>query len=171
MPIYYKLRKYIDKDKQGGKISKSMNINANKGGVYMKYAVIYKSKRNNKKLAKAIGEAIGVTPQELATFDTNQEVDVLFFGAGIYAGGVTPDVLTYIDKFESGKIKKVVLFSSSGHGTNQYQTLIDKFQSLGITVEEEVYTCLGRAFFFKNRNNPNTEEIGGAASFAKKYVI
>jgi len=42
----------------------------------MKYAVIYKSKRNNKKLAQAIGEAIGVIPQKLEAFDTNQEVDV-----------------------------------------------------------------------------------------------
>lgn len=137
----------------------------------MKYAVIYKSKRNNKKLAKAIGEAIGVTPQELASFDTDQEIDVLFFGAGIYMGGVTPDILSYVEKFKPDKIKKVVLFSSSGHGINQYQTLIDKFKSLGITVEEEVYTCLGRAFFFKNRNNPNPEEVSSAASFAKKFVI
>lgn len=136
----------------------------------MKYAVIYKSKRNNKKLARAIGDAIGVTPQELASFDANQEVDVLFFGASIYGGGVSPDVITSLEKFKPEKIKKVILFSASGFGTNQYQTLIDKFQDQGIAVEQEVYTCLGRAFFFKNHNHPNTEEINGAASFARKYV-
>lgn len=136
----------------------------------MKYAVVYKSKRNNKKLAKAIGDAIGVTPQELAAFDTNQEVDVLFFGASIYGGGVSPDVITSIEKFKPEKIKKVILFSASGFGTNQYQTLIDKFESQGIAVEEEVYSCLGRAFFFKNYNHPNEEEVNGAATFARKYV-
>lgn len=136
----------------------------------MKYAVVYKSKRNNKKLAHAIGEVIGVIPQELAAFDTNQEVDVLFFGASIYGGGVAPDVLTYIEKFTSDKIKKLILFSASGFGTNQYQTLIDKFRSQGIAVEEEVYTCLGRAFFFKNHNHPNAEEVNGVASFARKHV-
>ena len=136
----------------------------------MKYAVIYKSKRNNKKLAKAIGDAIGVTPQQLAAFDANQEVEVLFFGAGIYGGGVSPDVLTNIEKFKPEKIKKVVLFSASGFGTNQYQTLIDKFQDQGIEVDQEVYTCLGRAFFLKNHNHPNEEEVKGAATFARKYV-
>ena len=136
----------------------------------MKYAVVYKSKRNNKKLAKAIGDAIGVTPQELAAFDTNQEVDVLFFGASIYGGGVSPDVITSIEKFKPEKIKKVILFSASGFGTNQYQTLIDKFESQGIAVEEEVYSCLGRAFFFKNHNHPNEEEVNGAATFARNYV-
>lgn len=136
----------------------------------MKYAVVYKSKRNNKKLAKAIGEAIGVTPQELSTFDTNQEVDVLFFGASIYGGGVAPDVLTCAQKFKADKIKKVVLFSASGFGTNQYQTLIEKLESQGINVEKEVYTCLGRAFFFKNHSHPNEEEVNGVATFAKKYI-
>lgn len=136
----------------------------------MKYAVVYKSKRNNKKLAKAIGEAIGVTPQELAKFDTNQEVDVLFLGAGIYGGGVAPDVLSCIEKFKADKIKKVVLFSSNGFGTNQYQTVIEKLESLGITVEKDVYTCLGRAFFFKNHSHPNAEEVNGAATFARKYI-
>lgn len=137
----------------------------------MKYAVVYKSKRSNKKLAKAIGEAIGVTPQELTSFDTNQEVDVLFFGASIYGGGVAPDVLTWIDKLQADKIKKVVLFSASGFGTNQYQTVIEKLESQGITVEKEVYTCLGRAFFFKNHSHPNSEEVNGAATFASKYIV
>ncbi|WP_455714699.1 hypothetical protein [Anaerosporobacter sp.] len=135
----------------------------------MKYAVVYKSKRSNKKLAKAIGEAIGVTPQELTTFDTNQDVDVLFFGASIYGGGVAPDVLTSVEKFKADKIKKVVLFSASGFGTNQYQSLIEKLESQGITVEKDVYTCLGRAFFFKNHSHPNTEEVKGVATFARKY--
>ena len=71
----------------------------------MKYAVVYKSKRNNKKLAHAIGEAIGVIPQELAAFDTNQEVDVLFFGASIYGGGVAPDVLTYIESLRQIRLR------------------------------------------------------------------
>lgn len=136
----------------------------------MNIAVVYKSKKCNKKLAIGIGKAINVEPQDISQFDDTKEYDVVFFGASIYGGSVAPDVFAKILTWKKENIKKVVLYSANGFGKNQYQLVIDTLRENGIEVEENVYTCLGQAFFFKNHGHPKAEEVDAAGKFAVEML-
>lgn len=136
----------------------------------MKIEIVYKSKKNTRKLAEAMGKALNVVPKPLNGKTEVEEADILFLGFGIYADDVHEDVKNFIENLNPEKIKKIVLFSTSGRGVEQAEKVKEKIKECGLNLEKDSYHCSGQAFLFINRNHPTLQEINGAAEFAKKFV-
>ena len=136
----------------------------------MKIEIVYKSKRNTKKVAEAIGQALNVKPKSISTDIIISEADILFLGCGIYAGDVHKDVKEFVEKLDSQKVKNVVLFSTSGHGEDQLNLLRDKIKECGLNLNDKTYCCKGRAMIFISRNHPDNNDLNEAIKFAKSFL-
>ena len=72
----------------------------------MKIRVIYKSKKNTKKIAEAIGKQLGVKPEEITNTLQVKEADIIYLGCGIYAGDVPVEVKEFVMKLQGEKLGK-----------------------------------------------------------------
>ena len=81
--------------------------------------VMYKSRKNNKKVAQAMAKALGV---EAESIDGAQEVkaDLLFLGCAVLGGNARPEMERFVEGLDSGSVSRVALFSSNGYGTDQF---------------------------------------------------
>ncbi|XHB95176.1 hypothetical protein AAFF39_08455 [Lactococcus garvieae] len=55
-----------------------------------------------------------------------EEVEVLFLGAGVWFASVTKDMKEYLAALDSGKIKQIVAFSTSGHLESAIKKLLQQ---------------------------------------------
>lgn len=136
----------------------------------MKIEILYKSKRNTKKVAEAIGKALNVQAKELNSKTKLEETDILFLGCGIYAGDVHKDIKEFVEKLDSEKVKKIVLFSTSGYGNDQLQSLKDKIKECRLNLEDKTFCCKGRAMIFVSRSHPNSDDLAEAVKFAESFL-
>ena len=97
----------------------------------MKVEIVYKSKRNTKKIADAIGKALKIMPVEITETTKVENADILFLGSGIYAGDVPKEVKDFVKTLTSTNVKKVVLFTTSGGGDDQTEQLKEVIRSQG----------------------------------------
>ena len=135
----------------------------------MNVKVRYYSKTGNtKKLAEAIAEAAGVKGETVAE-PVNDETDVLFLGAAVYAYGVSKEIKDFIGKLNPSLVKKVVVFSDSALAERAYPSVARLLKDKGINVAEENFYCRGQ-FLHLHTGRPNAEDLASAKSFAKKIV-
>ena len=134
----------------------------------MNTQIIYHSKKHTKKIAEAMGKAIGVIPQKMEAGTVLQEADILFWGCGIYGGNVLPEVMQFAETLDPEKIKKIVLFTTSAKGEDQTAPLREKLISRGLNVDERTFAGKGSFMLFVNPNQPDKKEESKAAEFAKK---
>ena len=127
--------------------------------------VMYKSRKNNKKVAQAMAKALGV---EAESIDGAQEVkaDLLFLGCAVLGGNARPEMERFVEGLDSGSVSRVALFSSNGYGTDQFAALREKLKAKGIEVEAGAFSCKGSAFIFKNMGKPAQEDLEAAKRFA-----
>lgn len=135
----------------------------------MKIQVVYKSKRNNKKLAEAIAQELHVKAQSIFGV-TDVEADILFLGCAILGGNIPPEMEQFVEQLDASKVKQVALFTANGYGTDQYAPLKETLSAKGIAVAKEVFSCKGNAFIFINMGKPGREELQQAAEFAKRIA-
>ena len=135
----------------------------------MNIKVIYKSKKNTKKVAEAIAKALNVEACSMEEVGSIDPTDILFLGCGIYGGNVTPEMNGFVDKISPDTVKKVVLFTTSGMGKNQTENFVELLKSNGIIVETEAFSGVGK-FLFKNRKQPDENTMKEAIAFANKIV-
>lgn len=136
----------------------------------MKIEIVYKSKRNTKKVAEAMGQALNVKSKNISDNPIIKEADILFLGCGIYAGDVHRDVYEFVGKLNHQQIKKVVLFSTSAKGEEQMQKLKDKIKECKLNLDNNTYCCKGKAMIFMNREHPNTNDLNEAVKFAESFL-
>lgn len=136
----------------------------------MKIEIVYKSRRNTRKVAEAIGRALKVKPKDISKNTTIDEADILFLGCGIYAGDVHNDVKTFIEKLDSHKVRNIVLFSTCGKGEDQMDKVRDKINECGLNLNDRAYCCKGRAMIFVNRANPDADDLNEAVKFAESII-
>ncbi|MGB4660030.1 MAG: flavodoxin family protein [Mobilitalea sp.] len=132
----------------------------------MKIVIAFKSKKNTRKLAMAMGDALHTKPLELDGTAKVEDADLLFLGFGIYAGEVPKEVSDFVKTLNPEKIKKVVLFMTCGSGLDQSEKLKETIRNQGLTLEEKTFCCKGKMFVFANRNQPNSEDLQHAVKFA-----
>jgi flavodoxin len=147
-------------------IQKNKKLKENK---FMKTAVRYYSKSGNtKKLASAIAEALGVTA---ASTDEAilEQIDVLFLGGALYAGGIDAHLRDYIKKLSVEKVKSVALFSSSASGRTIRPQVEKLLNGTGITIVGNEFAREGR-FLFIHSGRPNEKDCAEAAAFAKAII-
>lgn len=136
----------------------------------MKVEIVYKSKRNTKKIADAIGKALKIMPVEITETTKVENADILFLGSGIYAGDVPKEVKDFVKTLTSTNVKKVVLFTTSGGGDDQTEQLKEVIRSQGLTLEERTFCCKGQMFLFMNRSFPRDVDLQNAVSFVKSIL-
>ena len=135
----------------------------------MKAAVRYFSKGGNtKKLADAIAS---VAACEAKTVDVpvEEEVDVLFLGASVYAYGIADEVRRFISGMDISKIKKVCVFSTSALAQRAFPEIEKALKDTGVTVDQRNFYCRG-SFLMMHKGRPNESDLKDAEAFAKEVL-
>lgn len=133
-----------------------------------KTAIVYATlTRHSKKIAEAIGRALGVKAENISDLPALENMDLLFIVGGIYGGKSLPALLNYVGALEAASVKKAVLVTSSAR--EQKQDHVRRLlQEKGIEVLDE-FTCPG-SFLFISHGRPNKEDLQQAAGFALRLA-
>ena len=135
----------------------------------MKTAVRYYTKTGNtKRLAEAIGEAIGTDALPLST-PIDEPVDVLFLGNSYYAFTIDPEVRDFIRNLDKDKVGKIVNFGSAAMLNSTYKKVKAEADKVGIPMDEREFHCKGE-FKGVHKGKPDAEDLKAAADFAKNII-
>lgn len=134
----------------------------------MKIAIRYYTKTGNtKKLAEAIGSAIGV---EAKTVDEplTEDIDILFLGSAVYAAGIDQKIKDFIKNINVN-VGEVVNFSSAALIESTYKQVKKEVEANGLKMSENEFHCRG-AFKFVHRGRPNDDDLRDVQEFAKRII-
>lgn len=135
----------------------------------MKIAVRYYTKTGNtKKLAEAIGKALGVEALPIST-PVTEPVDLLFLGNSYYAFSIDPEVRNFIRGLDKNKVGKIVNFGSAAMLNSTYKKVKAEAVKVGIQMDEREFHCRGE-FKGIHKGKPDESDLKAAAEFAKKIV-
>ena len=135
----------------------------------MKIAVRYYTKTGNtKRLAEAIGKAVGVEALPLSTPIT-EPVDILFLGNSYYAFTIDPEVKAFVQGLDKTMVGKIVNFGSAAMLNSTYKKVKAVADKVGIPMEEREFHCKGE-FKGLHKGRPNEADLKAAAEFAKEMV-
>lgn len=140
----------------------------------MKYAVRYASRGGNTRaVADEIAKKIDVKAERISE-PLEEEVDVLFLGAGVWFASVTKDMKEYLAALDSGKIKQIVAFSTSGHLESAIKKITAAAKDKGIKVNEESFdlhlNMQGMSFFAPAGGDLTKEQINEVDAFVDKVL-
>lgn len=139
-----------------------------KGGDYMKIAIRYYSRGGNtRKMAKAVSEAVGVTAYT-ADKPLTEDVDILFLGSAMYAGGVDGHIKEFINGINV-KVGKVVSFSTTAAAKSTYKNIAKLLEVRNIPLAAEEFSCKG-SFALMHRGKPDRDDLAALARFAKSII-
>ncbi len=134
-----------------------------------KISVIYATMtKHSKKIAEAVGAALGVSAQNIADKPVVGETDLLFVVGGLYSGESLPDLLDYVSGLSSEQVKSAALITSSVSNKKGQEGVRSRLNGNGIPVLEE-FRCLGNFVFFK-LSHPNKSEVQNAVDFAVRLA-
>lgn len=98
-------------------------------------SVRYQSRGGNSKaVADLIAEAFGLDAQEISRPEELEKTELLILGGGVYWGKMSKKLRHFVQNIESGKVKQVALFQTSGNTKGPLDTLENTLKSKGITV-------------------------------------
>jgi hypothetical protein len=134
-------------------------------------SVVYATKtQHSKKLAEAVGMALGVRSKSVDQCIKGEQVELLFIVGGIYASKCHPDLVAYVQTLENGQVRNVVLITSSVSITHRKQQEIREIlNKKGIAVLDEI-TCPGALFLIKF-THPDKRDIQSVAESAKRIAV
>lgn len=134
----------------------------------MKIAVRYYFRGGNtKKLADAIAKAAGVAA-EAVSVPLTEDVDILFLGSSVYAGGVDDEVKSFIKGIDV-RVGKVVNFSTAALVRSTYKQVEKLLSEKNIPLAQEEFYCRG-SFALLHRGRPNAQDCAAAAQFAGRLI-
>jgi flavodoxin len=135
----------------------------------MKIAIRYYTKTGNtKRLAEAIGKAVGVDAQPIST-PVTEPVDILFLGNSYYAFTIDPEVRNFILSLDKGKVGKIVNFGSAAMMNSTWKKVKAVADKVGIPMDEREFHCKGE-FKGLHKGKPDEADCKAAADFARKIV-
>lgn len=136
----------------------------------MKVMIVYSTKAGKtEKVAKAMGEQLGIIPVNVIYKPIVSDIDVLFVGSGIYFGTVSEEMRLFLDTLRVNAAKKIVLFSTSVTGKDRLPELREELLDKGFSVSDSSFHCKGKFFFF-NFSHPNAKDLSNAVSFADEIM-
>lgn len=139
-----------------------------KGDFNMKIAVRYYTKSGNtKKLADAIAKVAGVEALPVSE-PLREDVDILFLGSSVYAGGVAGDVKKFVSSINV-TVGEVVNFSTAALIESTYKQVKKVVEAKGIQMSDKEYHCRG-TFTMLHRGKPDKNDIQNVANFAKEII-
>ena len=135
----------------------------------MKIAIRYFSRSGNtKKLADAISKVVGVDA-ETTSVPLEDDVDILFLGSSVYAGGVDNEVKEFVNGI-GVKVGKVVNFSTAALLKSTYKQVSKLLAEKHIPFATEEFHCRG-SFAVMHKGRPNADNCKAAAEFARKITV
>ena len=135
----------------------------------MKIAIRYYTKTGNtKKLADAISKVSGVKA-ETVNVSLTEDIDVLFLGSSVYAGGIDKAVKEFISTLSDKKVGRVINFSTAALLPSTYKQVAKLLKQEGITLDEQEFHCRG-SFQIMHRGKPDEKDLGAVRSFAKQIL-
>lgn len=139
----------------------------------IKAGIVYATKtKHSKKLAEAIGSALNIKAENIASQPNFGDIDLLFIIGGIYGGESMPELLEYVRKLNPSVVKSVALVTNCGSGRQKQITVRKILEDNGIRVIDE-FVCKG-AILFVALSHPNAHDLMAAVDFAesiKKRLI
>ena len=135
----------------------------------MRIAVRYYTKTGNtKRLAEAVGKAIGVEALPISE-PISEPVDILFLGNSYYAFSIDPEVRDFVRSLDKNLVGKIVNFGSAAMLNSTYKKVKAEADKVGIPMDEREFHCKGE---FKNlhKGRPNDEDLKAVSEFAKRIV-
>ncbi len=130
-----------------------------------KIRIVYATKtRHSKKLALAIGNVLNVRAENVSENPAPGETDLLFIVGGLYGGASLPELLDFVRKLDSSKVKNAVLVTSCASNKQGQDNVRKLLEEKMIPVLDE-FICLG-SFLLMKAGHPNKEEILAAVDFA-----
>lgn len=135
----------------------------------MKIAVRYYTKTGNtKRLAEAIGRAVGAEALPIDT-PVAEPVDVLFLGNSYYAFTIDPEVRDFVRRLDRDKVGRIVNFGSAAMLNSTYKKVRAEADKAGIPMDEREFHCRGE-FKGIHRGKPDEADLKAAAAFARAIV-
>ncbi len=135
----------------------------------MKIAVRYYTKTGNtKRLAKAVGEAVGAEALPISE-PINDYVDILFLGNSYYAFSIDPEVRSFIRSLDSSKVGRIVNFGSAAMLNSTYKKVKAEAEKAGIAMDKREFHCKGE-FKGIHKGRPDDDDLKAAADFAKSII-
>jgi flavodoxin len=135
----------------------------------MKIAVRYYTKTGNtKRLAKAVGEAVGAEALPISE-PVNDYVDILFLGNSYYAFSIDPEVRSFIRSLDSSKVGRIVNFGSAAMLNSTYKKVKAEAEKAGIVMDKREFHCKGE-FKGIHKGRPDDNDLRAAADFAKSII-
>jgi flavorubredoxin len=95
------------------------------------------------------------------------QIDILFTGASIYAGGISGAIRKFLKNLDQKQAAKVVVFGSSVSGKSALAEIKSILEPKGIPVSEEAFQCKG-SFLGFCRGHPDADDLARAEDFAKR---
>lgn len=130
-----------------------------------KTAVLYATKtQHSKKLAEAIGSALGVKANNITEQPDLRDVELLFIVGGIYGGVSLPELLTFVSGMEAPALKRAALVTNCASGKQRQAALRKILEEKGVQVIDE-FVCKG-AILFVSLPHPNAKDLKNAVDFA-----
>ena len=135
----------------------------------MKIAVRYYTKTGNtKRLAEAIGKAVGAEALPISAPIT-EPVDILFLGNSYYAFTIDPEVRTFVRNLDPKKVGSIVNFGSAAMMNSTWKKVKAEAEKAGIPMDEREFHCRGE-FKGIHKGKPDESDLKAAAAFAKKII-
>ena len=135
----------------------------------MKTAVRYYTKTGNtKRLAEAIGKAVGTKALPISEPIT-EPVDILFLGNSFYAFSIDPEVRDFVRRLDKNKVGKIVNFGSAAMLNSTYKKVKAEADKVGIPMDEREFHCKGE-FKGIHKGKPDEADLKAAADFARKIL-
>lgn len=135
----------------------------------MKIAVRYYTKTGNtKRLAEAIGNAVGVEALPIST-PVDEPVDILFLGNSYYAFSIDPEVREFVKGLDKNKVGKIVNFGSAAMLNSTYKKVKAEADKAGIPMDTREFHCKGE-FKGIHKGKPDDEDVKAVAEFARKII-
>jgi len=135
----------------------------------MKIAVRYYTKTGNtKRLAEAIGKAVGAEALPIST-PVTEPVDILFLGNSYYAFSIDPEVKDFVRGLDKKMVGRIVNFGSAAMLNSTWKKVKAEADRVGIPMDEREFHCKGE-FKGVHRGKPDEADLKAAAEFAAKII-
>ena len=135
----------------------------------MKIAVRYYTKTGNtKRLAEAIGQAVGAEALPISV-PVTEKVDILFLGNSYYAFSIDPEVRQFIKGLDKNMVGRIVNFGSAALLNSTYKKVKAEADKVGIPMDEREFHCKGE-FKGLHKGKPDEADRKAAADFARRII-
>ena len=125
-------------------------------------------KRNTKRLAEAVAEAVGVQAL-LISEPVTEQTDILFLGNSYYAFSIDPEVRSFIRTLSSDKVGCIVNFGSAAMLNSTWKKVKAEADKVGIKMDQREFHCRGE-FKGVHKGRPNEDDLKAAKNSPKKLL-